>query len=288
MRNKKYASRALRLVHAFTYALLCYTIFCYLVYAAPMLLVQVFLQIIFESIPVSSSGHLMLWQRLMGSAAAPLSSTCHYVLHGPTLLLLVCYFRAAWVPLLLHCWRYRCIIVRMTAFCALTDTVSAILYTLAHHYGASFPLWAGFLVTMLALFSLHSVERGHVVRRQATLRELLIIGVVQGIAGLPGVSRLATTYVAGRWLGLSAYKSFSVSCMVQWPLIAGGFMYGVWKEYGSQHCVDLLQGWMLLGLLGATVVAYVLLWVVQGCMERNTLWRLSYYMLIPFVIALFL
>lgn len=57
--------------------------------------------------------------------------------------------------------------------------------------------------------------------RPVTLRRGLLIGLVQGLAVLPGVSRSGTTIVAGMGSGLSAPSAFRFSFLLSVPAILG-------------------------------------------------------------------
>ena len=69
-------------------------------------LVMVFaaFQLIIESLPISSSGHVKLLQFFLERSGhyitEGLSEALDHALHGPTLLILAIYFRAQWLPLL--------------------------------------------------------------------------------------------------------------------------------------------------------------------------------------------
>ena len=246
-----------------------------------MVLIQSLVQIILESLPISSSGHLLLVQRV--TDLPMLSKSFEYLLHGPTIILLMIYFRSTWVALLMQCWRYRNLIVRMIFLGALADTITAVVYGCMQLLAPWFPLWVGFGITAGMLFSLRSVSYK---KAEMSYAKAAAIGLVQGISGLPGISRLASTYVAGVWLGLSPRKSFYFSCMIQFPLILAGFLCGVWTVPAGTVQAMVAQPYTVLALVGATTIAYYLLQWVQKCMQAETLWKFGFYLLAPFLIAL--
>lgn len=250
------------------------------------MIIQSLLQIILESLPVSSSGHLVLAEKIMQWQEIP--KAVEYVLHGPTIVVLVLYFRATWVPLLLHCWRYRAVLLRMIFLGAAATLVTVPLYCGMQWLAPCFPLAFGFACTASLLFSLRFVSYHH---EPMSYKKALLLGCVQGISGLPGISRLASTYVAGVWLGLPAHKSFYFSCMMQFPLICAGFLYGLFKTawfdtilLTQNHSPRAVSN--SIAISAATAIAYILLWWVQRCMEQHTLWKFGYYMLLPLALAL--
>jgi undecaprenyl-diphosphatase len=247
-----------------------------------MLYTQSFLQIILESLPISSSGHLLLMQKILHWPE--LGRATEYLLHTPTIIILITYFRAVWFPLLMQFTRYYKTIGHMIALTGIADCITALLYLGIQWMAVPFPLWLGFAITAALLFSLYYVPQQ---RQTLTFTKACILGCVQGVAALPGISRLASTYVAGRWLGLAPHKSFGVSCMLQFPLICAGFLYGSMKQYQGETGSVEFNFTFFVVITSATIISYMLLAWVQRCMERNTLWKFGWYMLMPTTLAFF-
>ena len=196
-----------------------------------------FLQLVAESFPVSSSGHLALldkmWTRFMVNnpeqqLSFPWADATfweRYVdfLHIVPLVIIAWYFYPRWRVFLLHplcTWRMA---ARLVAYAALADCVTALLYfTRAQLPLFNIPLWIGFSVTALLLFSLLLLPTGKSVR--LTWWRAVLIGLFQGLALLPGLSRFAATFCGARFLGFSSRASFEVSFMLQWPLILAAVM----------------------------------------------------------------
>ena len=156
------------------------------------------LQLIIESLPISSSGHVQLLQFFLDRSGyytnEGLSESLDHALHGPTLLILAVYFRAQWWPLLcailqsLNSYvRARCVITdlpfsqrtllcivaRIVGMVVTADSITALGYFLfrdALHawVGSNVMILAvGFVVTMMLLLSSKlldtpvSAARGH-------------------------------------------------------------------------------------------------------------------------------
>jgi len=245
------------------------------------------LQIVLESLPISSSGHLKLmscWCARHG-CAVELSRTFEYLLHGPTLIMLAIYCANLWMPLVCNSWRQRFMIGKMLAFVFCADAIATLVYVVIQiQLNHLMPLWLGFCLTGLLLLSLRYCEKRHDYR-PVTFIKLCMIGVVQGLAGLPGVSRFASTYVAGRWLQLAPRKSFFVSIMLQWPLMAGGFLLGILHAPFDPTIVWFMDGGHILFMTVCATLAYFVLWGVQLMLERERLWLLSPYLVLPAILA---
>lgn len=274
-----------------------------------------FAHLFFESLPVSSSGHLTLLEKLTGRFARAdfaLSQTFNFLLHGPTSVILALFFRKRWLPVLYNMRRCRRLIFKLILLGICAEVPTLIFYfffSASRHDGrgsflnTSFPLWLGFGLTALLLYSLRLCRARQTT--SVTPSDAFVIGCVQGLALLPGISRMGSTYVVGRWLGLTPRLSFYFSCTIEWPLITLAFLRGVadvfcggaggFREVVSGFCCIFPAGSDLATLLcagfclvAASVLSYYVLKFTQSLMIQNKVWRLSFYMLIPITLALIL
>lgn len=226
------------------------------------------IQVILESLPISSSGHL----KLLG---AELSRGCEYLMHGPTIIVLSAYLAPRGLCIIRHLTRTLPLIYHMFWWGFIAECITVVCYVLAQLVSPIFPLWLGFLLTGAALFSTKYAPSGGAC---LSWRHAACIGAVQGFAGIPGISRLASTYSAGVWLGIPARVSFLFSCMIQLPLMIGGFAYALLDMDGVM-CFSIIP------LTLATIIAYILLVIVGNLAQRKALWPLGLYMIIPALIA---
>ena len=252
----------------------------------------IILQIVAESFPISSSGHTTLFSYLVFHFGYRLPEIVNavwfnHLLHLPTVLIVALFFRKQWVPLVCYPWRYKKMIVRLMGVVFVADAITALFYCFFKYIGVHwFPLGIGFLITAFLLFSLRYCFPG--ARIPSFLFIASTLGVVQGIALLPGISRFAATYVAARWLALDAQKSLYLSWLLQWPLIVVGSLHGLVGLYLYGLSSELLRPALWLVILGASVVAWYGLRLVYYMARTHQLYKWSRYMLIPFFIWLFL
>ena len=123
-----------------------------------------------------------------------------------------------------------------------------------------------------------------------SFQEALILGVVQGLSLLPGISRFASTYGAGRLLcGYNTSTAFSISFLIQFPLICAGFLKGLlMTQKRPELVIKLFAFQSLFVMFIASLVSYGLLCLVGNLIEKNKLYYFSRYMIIPIFISLFL
>lgn len=277
-------------------------------------------QIIVESLPISSSGHVMLVSLvLLQCGVMPWAGMPGYFddfLHGPTAVIIALYFYDAWSVLLrrmftvacawikngcsyaaLHDSHKRLIVLlgRIAAFVAIADLVTAVSYGIIKGllkdvlFLQSTPVLAcGFGITGLMLYSTRWCPTDQSFLRLSCTRSC-IIGLVQGLAALPGISRFASTVTVARWLGISPKRSLQFSFLLFFPLTVLAFLFkGVAKMLQHADAAQFVQpGWLGVYLV-SSVAAYVLFALACRMVLRNQLWWFGLYMAIPLLSLLVL
>jgi undecaprenyl-diphosphatase len=244
-----------------------------------------------EFAPISSSGHLILvpwlfnWDIVNNVA---LNKTFDVALHVGTLVGAVAYFRhdiwrylVAWV----HSIRSRSIATtdQRLAWALVIGTIpGAILGAvfegpIQEHLGEP---WL--IAVMLALFGVllwwvdarSRSDRGF---DSIGVRTGIGLGVVQGLALQPGVSRSGITMTAARWIGIDRESAARFSFLLAIPIIAGAGLYKAldlaqtgFQGYGSQF---------FLGFVASAVSGYVVIWGLLSYLRRHTFKAFMYYRL---------
>ena len=253
-------------------------------------LLHIFLQIVLESLPVSSSGNVKLLPEVFSffytiEPLASLPPGFDFFLHGPTILIVGLFFFKTWWRYLKGFFTFEHESVRIVAFCIVVDIITAAWYVFFLYSEIQFlPLWVGFLITSLALLSLRfcSVKNNKVI----TMRQAFILGVVQGVTLLPGLSRFALTFCAGRWLGIARMRAFELSFLIAWPLMLAGFVKGSWQLYQFDGAYQVLNWPVLCSIIIATGLAYCALRWVATVIARGSMWKFFCYPVLLSIIAL--
>lgn len=199
-----------------------------------------------EFLPVSSSGHLLLLERL--GVAAP-SILLNVLVHGATLVAVVIVMRRDVVDWLRHPWDKRA--RWLYAVCLPT----ALIAWLISHYAAGWIggdyLPIGFLATSCLLFWSGSLPDGN---RPLTYPNALWTGVVHGLAVLPGLSRSGATIGAMRMAGIGRDEAVRLSFLMSVPVIVGGTVVECigadWGAVDVPLTVAAVLSAFLFGLLG--------------------------------------
>ena len=185
------------------------------------------LQALTEFLPVSSSGHLLVLTELFGGDASPETREAFFVLlHSASLLAVVVVLRKDIVSILRSPLRWRwAAAVFITCLPAGIVGVSLKLSGRADLlFDSPWVVAAGWMVTTLFLLaSARALSSRWSIADPGPLplRALVLIGLAQALAVVPGVSRSGSTIATALLLGLQREESFTFSFLAALPLIAG-------------------------------------------------------------------
>ncbi len=226
--------------------------------------------LLLESLPISSSGHLILlndaFSRVLKRAPRVIPSQVMFLMHIPTAFIVSIF-------LLVHGLFTRPDFFQFIAAACVADTVTGSFYLLAKKTGyPHFPLYAGFLCTACFLLVLPSYGTA----TSITFSQALIIGCAQSLALLPGISRLAITISVAFWLGCEPLTAllFSLTCELGLLCTAFARAYlgphtGLFKLSRKQYAILALS----------TLAAYGLLELVRILLLTNRVYIFGWYML---------
>jgi undecaprenyl-diphosphatase len=234
------------------------------------------LQGLTEFLPVSSSGHLALAELLLRLPEAGL--TLNVVLHAGTLLAtaLVLWRRlreAAWdgAAALVHPERFRQSAgARDVLFVVVASLPTALLGLLLRDAVASWTesplaIGLGFCITTAVLISTRWAQGGH--QSHPSLLVAVLLGVAQGVAVVPGISRSGTTIAVALWLGVRPDRAFELSMLASIPAVLGALLV----ELPSVGPGQVDPAVALLGAALAFAVGVGALFALRGAIQRGWL-----------------
>jgi len=191
-----------------------------------------------EFLPVSSSGHLVLFQHILGFREAELLFDIS--LHLGTLVAVFIFFRQDIYAIILSVLRYCKIVFKTGSFSyvgedpdlrlallIITGSIPTAIIGLLFHKIAdrlfSSVLIAGsmLIATGIILFFTRFVKNPAKEVSLFSVKDSLIIGISQGLAIMPGLSRSGTTIATGLFLGLNHETAARYSFLLSIPAIAG-------------------------------------------------------------------
>lgn len=217
-----------------------------------------------EFLPVSSSAHLALIQHYLGWAQPAL--TFDILLHLATMVATLFYFRE---DLILFGGQWFYGLVQRDArsqpgwnlgWAMIAGTVATVviglpLKPLVERFSTSVPVIGFFLlVTSLLLWIATKWKGGE---DKISVSRGIKVGLAQGLAVMPGISRSGSTIVAGLGLGLSREDAFRFSFFLSLPAILGASLLEL-KDVLCEKALFLPGGWYL-GVITAAVSGYIAL-----------------------------
>lgn len=247
------------------------------------------LQGLTEFLPVSSSGHLVLfesWMRIRGDHLV-----FEVFVHLGTLVAVLWFFRAKIAELLRSvAWpgaesREKASEDRGLLLLLILATVPGALVGLllqseieAAFSSPSFVGWA-LLVNGLVLWL---TQYAHAKRSAVRAFDSLLIGLAQAVAVLPGISRSGSTISAGLFAGLEGEKAVEFSFLLSIPIILGASIVKAREMVGT--AIPPLP--IIVGTVCAFVSGGPLIWILMRLIRLGRFKVFAYYSWAIGVVAL--
>lgn len=242
-----------------------------------------------EFLPISSDGHLVVVNALLGLLGrkeVPDLFETTIVLHLGTLASVLVFYRREIVRVLTT--------ERRAIPPLIVATIPAVIFGLGIEKGLpdrlsqpllESPLLAGlgFFVTAAALWFLGRRSEGTIDYPDTPLGKALVIGVAQALAILPGVSRSGMTISTGVALGQKRESAATFSFLMAIPVIAGAGLLKTLDAIQKGQTNTPLPT-LALGFVVSMIVGLGALWLLVRMIRRGRLEVFVYY-LVPLGIA---
>lgn len=247
------------------------------------------IQGITEFLPVSSSGHLVIFKHVVGLDVVS-GATLEIVLHAGTLVSILIFYRKR-IGALLRGFISGEHASRRYGGLVVVGILPAILLGLFARHGLERlyerPVWAGLFLLVTGGYLLGT---SGVKATSGTLRPVsaVWIGLAQMVALLPGISRSGSTICTARLFGIAPKKAAEFSFLMSIPLLAGVVFYeGV--RWIRSDAIAWVDGWALgWGFILSAAVGYGALHWLVSMLERGRFWHFGIYCLVVGSISLWL
>jgi undecaprenyl-diphosphatase len=230
-----------------------------------------------EFLPVSSSGHLALAQMLIPGFRQP-GVLFDAMLHVGTALAVV-WFERREIRRWLRSRRGARLLALLAAGTAATAVVAFPLRRIAEG-GFERPLWVGgcLVVTGVVVAATKFLGRGSVGEGATGFRHTAWMGLVQGLAIFPGLSRSGFTIAAGLGGGLQRAWAARLSFLLGVPAILGVAVVELVSQRGEVIAMDA-AGWAAyaIGTVVAAVSGYIALKIVLRAVTTEVFHRFAWY-----------
>ncbi len=233
-----------------------------------------------EFLPVSSSGHLVLTHQLLGFEGPQIAYDV--LLHLGTLLAVIIYFRSDLLQIFYTAVNpsseyggRRWILMIIIASIPTAIIGFAFEEVLEKQFGdprlVSLQLWC----TALLLVITDRVWIRESAGRKVKAHQALLVGVAQGIAIIPGISRSGATIATGVFCGLNRNVAARFSFLISIPAIFGASLLEL-DEIVAIRAQDVLP--YLLGVLVAFITGYLSIDILLRILVKRKLWKFAVYL----------
>ena len=249
------------------------------------IIVLAVLQGVAEFLPISSSGHLVIGQHLLGVNEPGMR--LDLCLHFGTLLSICVFYRKVIGRIIANFeWVYVLKILvsalpAVAVYACFKDFIDG-MFENARMVGALL------MFTGAVLIGTRFMPRGN---REVGFGRALLMGLGQALALLPGVSRSGMTLASARAGKVDPEKSAEFSFLMSAPLILGGMVLEVLKEMRQFHLRPLDSlGWgdLAVGAAVAAVVGYFSLALLVKALKGKWFWLFGPYCLVAGLLTLLL
>lgn len=235
-----------------------------------------------EFLPISSSGHLMLAEKLLG---------CHenlffnVMLHVGTLFAVVTVMWKSVFKMIFH--PFSDMRLGLVALASLpTLIIAAVVEFFVPQYFFNYFLPFGFLITMALLLATPNKQYNRPLYEKPVL-PVFLTGIAQGFAVLPGISRSGATLSMLNFFGIKKEQSAEFVFLLSLPVILGGAIVEGYKAFSAPVVtVEILP--LLLGVVFAYAVGVISLRFLIGLIKNKSLKPFAFYLLLPFLLSLIL
>lgn len=237
-----------------------------------------FIQGITEFLPVSSSGHIVLFGSLFELDNLLLLSV---VAHIGTLFAVIFCYRKKIVELIKKPFN-------PTNLCLIIATVPTVVMVLIFNnfleanFSSHVLVW-GFLLSALLLAVADFKKTNN---KPINKRNALYMGIAQGLALLPGISRSGATLTCGLLVGVEKQKALDFSFLMSIPVIIASAVYESFKLLSCQLTINWLG--IIIVMITSFIFGIISIKIMLKLVNKNRLIYFSFYLILLSLLILFL
>ena len=244
-----------------------------------------------EFLPISSSGHLSIAQNLLG-LNTEIPEFFDVLLHLGTL---VAVFVAYWRDIcdmvaelihgvgdLVHGTTPRQVPpARRLILLIIVGTLPLFILLPIHKQVQALSnnmvfIGAALVVTGLLLFACDLVRKGKKTERTATIADVLVVGLGQAIATMPGISRSGMTITTGCFMGFERKFAVRFSFLLSIPAVLGANILSL-KDALDAGIIWAEVPMYVVGVITAAVVGYACIRLLRLVAEKGRFGAFAYY-----------
>jgi undecaprenyl-diphosphatase len=231
-----------------------------------------------EWLPISSTGHLKLVEHFLGFDVPILFDVA---LHVGTLIVVLVFFREEIKKMASAFWRldFKTEHGKLLPLIIVGTIPTALIgfffgEQIENIFKTPLSISIAFIFCGILIYS---TKAGKEKTEDMDYLKALIIGVAQGIAIIPGISRSGATIAVALLLGIKREKAFNFSFLLSIPAILGALGLTVYKEFDVLTFAGLGLGEVIVGAVVAMVVGYFALKLLWKILAIQKLYFFAFY-----------
>lgn len=238
-----------------------------------------------EFLPVSSSGHLLIVEKLFGVQTESML-TLNVLMHVGTLLaVFVVYWKRLW-EMVMHP-------IKSDLKWLVVATIPAVIAALTIDFDAAFEgnfIGVSYMLTTMILMFAQAVSKVRketkIMHREVRWYDAIAMGLMQAVAILPGVSRSGSTIAAGVTTGLSRKRAADFSFLMSVPAILGSLVLEL-KDIFLDGAVNISVGLTptLIAMAASAVSGFIAIKFMLAVIRRISF---NWFALYTFLLGAFL
>ena len=235
-----------------------------------------FIQGLTEFLPISSSGHIVLFGSMFNLDNLLLISVVAHV--GTLFAVLYCY-RKQIFTLIRHPFNK----TNLNLIIATVPTVILVLLfnTFFEDSFSTKTLVWGFLISAVLLFIADMKKESF---KPVNKRSALYMGLSQGLALLPGISRSGATLVCGLLVGVEKNQALDFSFLMSIPIIIASAVYESIKLFSTQITINWLG--IFIVMITSFIFGILSIKIMLKLVKKNKLYFFSIYLIVLSLIVL--
>ncbi|NWG10179.1 undecaprenyl-diphosphate phosphatase [Candidatus Bathyarchaeota archaeon] len=235
------------------------------------------IQGITEWLPISSTGHLKIAEHYMGERAP---FAFDFILHIGTLIVVLIFFRkdvqsilSALVHLDFKTESGKFIPLLIAATIPAAAVALIIIKYFLDLSGNILYIATAFILIGIILYATKTGKE----TEDISYKTAIIVGIAEGIAIIPGISRSGITIAVAVLLGAKREKAFQFSFLLSIPSVIGAIGYMFYTE--SDKLVTAQLGWteIFAGVIAAMVVGYFAIKLLWKILAKKKLYLFAFY-----------
>lgn len=232
-----------------------------------------------EFLPISSSGHLILLGRWLGVSGGGLFFDV--TLHLGTLIPVFIVFYKQIFGLFKRPYDKLLLIIVASFPAGITGLLLGDYVENAFYQGSLLSavlLAITFLLTSLELYFSQTVSKNTNKFQPLSIKSSAVMGIMQGIAIVPGLSRSGTVLTGGCLMRLSREENASFTFLMSIPVILGATLISGYKAVASGASIEIVP--ILFGVITATLTGYIAIKIMLKVIKKANYKWFSLYLII--------